>query len=97
MTLNETYSKIINEQENDEAAQQIAEPKESKPEIPADAELKLSSNLAVELTETLNTFTAMCARIVKKKYATSETMKKLETLKNKIKDLINAGKNSVPN
>lgn len=85
MTLNRTYSKILNEQN---------EPKEDtieKPEI----EMRLSENLAIELTETLNSFTAICAKVVKRKYATADTLDRLENLYSKIKDLISAGKNSV--
>ena len=91
MTLNNTYEKLINEQNEPEKKE---EPKEAEIEK-ADVEMRLSNNLAVELTETLNSFTAICAKVVKRKYATADTLDKLENLYSKIKDLISAGKNSV--
>lgn len=91
MTLNNTYEKLIHEQNEPEKETASKEETIEK----ADVEMRLSNNLAVELTETLNSFTAICAKVVKRKYATSDTLDRLENLFSKIKDLISAGKNSV--
>jgi len=91
MTLNNTYEKLIHEQ--NEPGKETASKEETIEK--SDVEMRLSNNLAVELTETLNSFTAICAKVVKRKYATSDTLDRLENLYSKIKDLISAGKNSV--
>lgn len=91
MTLNNTYEKLIHEQ--NEPGKEAASKEETIEK--SDVEMRLSNNLAVELTETLNSFTAICAKVVKRKYATSDTLDRLENLYSKIKDLISAGKNSV--
>jgi hypothetical protein len=96
MTLNNTYAKFINEQNEAEQAEQAESSKKKEEAIEkADVEMRLSDNLAIELTQTLNSFTALCAKVVKRKYATSDTLDRLENLFGKIKDLISAGKNSV--
>ena len=92
MTLNRAYERLIHEQ-NGAGAPKGGEREEAVER--EDIEMRLSSNLAVELTETLNAFTAVCAKVVKSGYATSDTLDRLEGLYSKIKDLISAGKNSV--
>ena len=92
MTLNNAYERLINEQNTAESEPKAAEEETVERE---DIEMRLSTNLATELTETLNSFTAVCAKVVKRKYATSDTLDRLENLYSKIKDLLSAGKNSV--
>lgn len=95
--LSRAYSKMINEQNEVEEQQNSEEsPKEKEETVEKeDVEMRLSENLAIELANTLNSFTAICDKVVKKKYATAETLDRLENIYSKIKDLISAGKNSV--
>ena len=62
-----------------------------KPEI----ELKFSNNLALEFANTMNLFTRICARMVEKKTIDEETYDKFSVLHSKIKNLVDAARNSI--
>ena len=81
MTINNVYQEVINEQNEDIEM--------DKPEI----ELKFSENLADEFVTTLNKFTAICAKMVKRKAVSKEAFDKFDYLYDKIKNLVNAAKN----
>ncbi len=91
--ISDAYTKFINEQNAENAENsENAENAEIERE---DVKLRLSNNLAIELTNTLNEFTATCSKVVKRKYATDDLLDKLETELDKIKNLINAAKSSI--
>ena len=77
------YEKLIKEQ-----AEGAAE--ETDDEI----EFRLSNDIADELTKTINSFTIMAAKIVKNKYATKTTLRKFQNSYTKIRNLIDAAKNT---
>ena len=58
-----------------------------------DVKMKLSPALSAELTATLNSLTALCAKFVKKSYANDELAKKMEKKVDKLKNLLKAAKN----
>lgn len=60
----------------------------------ADVELKFSPNLASEFTRTVNEFTTICAKMVKQKNISKDLADKFNDLHSKIKNLVDAAKNS---
>ena len=59
-----------------------------------DIELKFSPNLASEFTRTVNEFTTICAKMVKQKNISKDLADKFNDLHSKIKNLVDAAKNS---
>lgn len=59
-----------------------------------DVELKFSPNLASEFTRTVNEFTTICAKMVKQKNISKDLADKFNDLHSKIKNLVDAAKNS---
>lgn len=57
-------------------------------------ELVFSSNLASEFTKTVNAFTSICAKMVKEKNITKDLAEKFDETYSKIKNLVDAAKNS---
>lgn len=57
-------------------------------------ELIFSSNLAAEFTRTVNEFTSICAKMVQNKNIDKELADKFDDLYSKIKNLVDAAKNS---
>lgn len=57
-------------------------------------ELIFSSNLAAEFTRTVNEFTSICAKMVQNKNVKKELADKFDDLYSKIKNLVDAAKNS---
>lgn len=57
-------------------------------------ELIFSSNLAAEFTRTVNEFTSICAKMVQNKNVNKELADKFDDLYSKIKNLVDAAKNS---
>jgi len=72
----------------------IEDNEEEKNEISGDIELKFSPNLASEFTRTVNEFTAVCAKMVKEKNINKDLADKFNDLYSKIKNLVEAAKNS---
>lgn len=85
-SLKRAYEKLIKEQSGDEPM-----PDETESE---EIEFRLSNDIADELTKTLNSFTIIAAKIVKNKFATKTTMKKFQNSYSKIRNLIDAAKNT---
>lgn len=81
-----TYRNIYNEILNEDADKVSSE---------NDAyELIFSSNLASEFTRTVNEFTSICAKMVQQKNINKELADKFDDLYSKIKNLVDAAKNS---
>ena len=59
-----------------------------------DYELIFSSNLASEFTHTVNEFTNVCAKMVQKRNINKDLAEKFNDLYSKIKNLVDAAKNS---
>lgn len=57
-------------------------------------ELVFSSNLASEFTRTVNEFTSICAKMVQEKNINKELADKFDETYSKIKNLVDAAKNS---
>ena len=57
-------------------------------------ELIFSSNLASEFTRTVNEFTSICAKMVQEKNINKELAEKFDESYSKIKNLVDAAKNS---
>jgi hypothetical protein len=76
--INEAYSNLLYE--------------ESIPE--SDIELKFSNNLASEFIRTVNEFTSVCAKMVKNRSVSKNLYQKYDDLSSKIKNLVEAAKNS---
>jgi hypothetical protein len=76
--INEAYSNLLYE--------------ESIPE--SDIELKFSNNLASEFIRTVNEFTSVCAKMVKNRSVSKDLYQKYDDLSSKIKNLVEAAKNS---
>ena len=76
--INEAYSDLLYE--------------ESIPE--SDIELKFSNNLASEFIRTVNEFTSVCAKMVKNRSVSKDLYQKYDDLSSKIKNLVEAAKNS---
>ena len=57
-------------------------------------ELIFSSNLAAEFTRTVNEFTSICAKMVQQKNINKDLADKFDDLYSKIKNLVDAAKNS---
>ena len=76
--INEAYSDLLYE--------------ESIPE--SDIELKFSNNLASEFIRTVNEFTNVCAKMVKNRSVSKDLYQKYDDLSSKIKNLVEAAKNS---
>ena len=79
MSFKDAYSEVLNE---DAAAKNDA------------YELTFSSNLASEFTHTINEFTGICAKMVQKRNITKDLADKFDELYSKIKNLVDAAKNS---
>jgi len=79
MSYNNAYEKIVSEQS----------------EAPvSEYEFRLSNDICEELTRTVNSFTSIMAKIVKRKGATEELYDKFQNSYAKIKNLIDAAKNT---
>lgn len=79
MSFNNAYSKVINEDSD----------------VDNDSyELVFSSNLASEFTHTVNEFTGVCAKMVQQKNINKDLADKFDDLYSKIKNLVDAAKNS---
>lgn len=57
---------------------------------PKNADLIFSTELATELSHTVNEFTSICAQIVEKRVASEKTKDKFDELYGKIKSLVDA-------
>jgi len=57
-------------------------------------ELIFSSNLAAEFTRTVNEFTSICAKMVQEKNINKDLADKFDETYSKIKNLVDAAKNS---
>lgn len=57
-------------------------------------ELIFSTNLASEFTHTVNEFTGICAKMVQAKNVSKDVADKFDDLYSKIKNLVEAAKNS---
>ena len=76
--INEAYGELLYE--------------ESLPE--SDIELKFTNNLANEFIRTVNEFTSVCAKMVKNRSVSKNLYQKYDDLSSKIKNLVEAAKNS---
>lgn len=76
--INEAYSDLIYE--------------DSIPE--SDIELKFTNNIANEFIRTVNEFTSVCAKMVKNRSVSKKLYQKYDDLNSKIKNLVDAAKNS---
>jgi hypothetical protein len=76
--INEAYGELLYE--------------ESLPET--DIELKFTNNLANEFIRTVNEFTSVCAKMVKNRSVSKNLYQKYDDLSSKIKNLVEAAKNS---
>jgi hypothetical protein len=76
--INEAYGELLYE--------------ESLPE--SDIELKFTNNLANEFIRTVNEFTSVCAKMVKNRSVSKDLYQKYDDLSSKIKNLVEAAKNS---
>jgi hypothetical protein len=76
--INEAYSDLIYE--------------ESIPE--SEIELKFSNNLATEFIRTVNLFTKVCAKMVKNRSVSKNLYEEYDDLNSKIKNLVEAARNS---
>lgn len=60
----------------------------------SDIELKFTNNLANEFIRTVNEFTSVCAKMVKNRSVSKNLYQKYDDLSSKIKNLVDAAKNS---
>lgn len=81
-----TYKNVYNEI--------LMEANEENSSENASYELTFSSNLAAEFTRTVNEFTSVCAKMVQKKNIDKDLADKFDDLYSKIKNLVDAAKNS---
>lgn len=79
MAFNKSYSEIIKEESSSDNDSY---------------ELVFSSNLAAEFTHTVNEFTGVCAKMVQQKNINKDLSDKFDDLYSKIKNLVDAAKNS---
>lgn len=60
----------------------------------SDIELKFTNNIANEFIRTVNEFTSVCAKMVKNRSVSKKLYQKYDDLNSKIKNLVDAAKNS---
>jgi len=82
MTYKNIYNKIISEDDNKNSSDNSS------------YELVFSSNLASEFTRTINEFTNICAKMVQEKNINKDLADKFDEIYSKIKNLVDAAKNS---
>ena len=68
--------------------------KEQNEGISEDLVFRLSNDISDEFTKTVNSFTSICAQIVKKRGASEDLYERFQNSYSKIKNLIDAAKNT---
>lgn len=83
---------MISEQAEDEAPE--SEEMDEQSVEKQNLEMKFSNNIASEFTQTMNEFTAVCAKMIEKRSVDKDLYDKFNDLHAKIKNLVDAARNS---